>query len=339
MKRVDLASFPPEYANALIGTLTQGLVDENAVLGGLVEAGIANGHIRLRDLERIVRAAIRLLDEPALGLRLASRLNIGHHGDVGYIAMSSPDVQTAIERAFRYAGLRTGWVSMTFRFDGEYGLLELASSTNCSETQRFLAEMGIYCCFDAVRFCLGGQVSGFMFEFSHPRPEYASIYENTFEGDIRFGADATRLLIPKETLARPVTSADPRLAAIVEQSCESKMRQLDSGKRYRTQVRTKLLLATGGFPSQEEIAKALGVTPRTLRNYLRQEGTTYRALAEDSRRELARQYLTESSLTTGRIAELLGYSAPTHFARAFRRWFGQSPAAYRTERAPSDGQD
>jgi AraC-like DNA-binding protein len=77
------------------------------------------------------------------------------------------------------------------------------------------------------------------------------------------------------------------------------------------------------------VAKRLGVSPRSLRRRLADEGTSFHTLVEDTRNALAQQYLTDPKLTVSEIAFLVGFSALSPFQRAFRRWTNLTPREYR----------
>jgi AraC-like DNA-binding protein len=79
------------------------------------------------------------------------------------------------------------------------------------------------------------------------------------------------------------------------------------------------------------VAQALHLSERTLQRRLQEEGTSYQQLLDDTRRELAQQYLATPRMTLLEIAYLLGFSEPSNFFRAFRRWFGKTPGEYREE--------
>jgi AraC-like DNA-binding protein len=96
--------------------------------------------------------------------------------------------------------------------------------------------------------------------------------------------------------------------------------------------RVRQLLAEGireGEPEQHEIAKSLALSERTLQRRLQDENVTFADLVEEVRADLARMYLNDPSLAVFEVAFLLGYSEPSAFNRAFRRWTGKSPSQYR----------
>ena len=84
-----------------------------------------------------------------------------------------------------------------------------------------------------------------------------------------------------------------------------------------------------GGGSQAAIARDLGVGDRTLQRRLAGEGTTFAALLEQSRRQLAEGFLRDQRLSASEVAFLLGYADPSTFFRAFKRWTGQTPQQFR----------
>jgi AraC-like DNA-binding protein len=87
-------------------------------------------------------------------------------------------------------------------------------------------------------------------------------------------------------------------------------------------------LASGGV-SAEKVAQALHVSTRTLHRQLQGEGTTFKGLLEETRRKLAATYLRDEDISVTEIAFMLGFSEPSAFTRAYRRWTGESPSAAR----------
>jgi len=77
------------------------------------------------------------------------------------------------------------------------------------------------------------------------------------------------------------------------------------------------------------VAQALHLSQRTLQRRLQEEGTSFQSLLDDTRRELAEQYLAQPTMTLLQIAYLLGFADPSNFFRAFRRWFNVTPGEYR----------
>jgi len=79
----------------------------------------------------------------------------------------------------------------------------------------------------------------------------------------------------------------------------------------------------------EEVALALGISPRSLQRYLRQQGTSYSQVLQRVRCESALKLLGQDNFSVSEIAQMLGYNDPSNFCRAFQSWAGQSPARWR----------
>jgi len=86
---------------------------------------------------------------------------------------------------------------------------------------------------------------------------------------------------------------------------------------------------TEAVPSLDGVAKALGASARTLQRQLRDEQTSFAAVLAELRREMAPSLLRDGQLAVAEVGFLLGYEDPSAFQRAFRRWFGRSPRAFR----------
>ncbi len=79
----------------------------------------------------------------------------------------------------------------------------------------------------------------------------------------------------------------------------------------------------------EEVAQALGISPRSLQRYLSQQGTSFSHILQRIRRDSALKLLEQDNFSVSEIAQMLGYNDPSNFCRAFQRWTGQSPARWR----------
>ena len=105
-----------------------------------------------------------------------------------------------------------------------------------------------------------------------------------------------------------------------------------SARRARStsdRVRSLLLSKTPGSVTETDVASAMFVSKRTLARRLAAEGSSYHNVREQLLSELARRHLRESRLSVEAVATLLGYNDAAAFRKAFRRWYGQSPKAFR----------
>jgi AraC-like DNA-binding protein len=115
------------------------------------------------------------------------------------------------------------------------------------------------------------------------------------------------------------------------QLCERELEQLTRTRSLRERITQLLgpLLNGGREPDLEEVAARLKLPTWTLRRKLAEEGTQFRAILNDTRRDLAMTYIRDTELAFGEIAYLLGFASAEAFQRAFKRWNGQTPGEFR----------
>jgi AraC-like DNA-binding protein len=165
----------------------------------------------------------------------------------------------------------------------------------------------------------------------HARPAHAESYAQAFGAPVRFGTPHNGIVLHRRWLSVPMRQANPRVSAGFEQHARGLLDKLQHQQgivgRVREEVATQLA-ALGGI-SMEQVAKRLGTSVPTLRRRLEVEGVTFTGLLDDLRRELAERYLRETTKTVSEVALLLGFAHVGAFDRAFKRWTGASPKAYR----------
>jgi AraC-like DNA-binding protein len=134
----------------------------------------------------------------------------------------------------------------------------------------------------------------------------------------------------RELLDLPLLEANPELQRILEAQVIAALQKLPKGAVTTDAVRRHLAAELSkGAPTLEQVAPRLRMSPRTLHRRLEEERTSYRVILNEVRRELATRYLQERQLAIGEIAFVLGFSEPSAFHRAFKRWTGHAPLDYR----------
>jgi AraC-like DNA-binding protein len=138
--------------------------------------------------------------------------------------------------------------------------------------------------------------------------------------------------VPTSWLPLPCPFADPKIHRRAVDRLELAKRNLQGPEFFVAQVEEILHDSEGAAPSVQSIATQLHVSRRTLVRRLEQHGTSVRSLTERHQRRCSIDLLADASLDVSEIADRLGYSEPSNFSRAFRRWFGKSPQEYRDAR-------
>jgi AraC-like DNA-binding protein len=153
--------------------------------------------------------------------------------------------------------------------------------------------------------------------------------ESLLSGRVRLGAKRMGVRMNRQMLKTPLPSADAFLRKRLDASLEDMLTDLpnvDFAEQVKQRIRA---LVSEREVSEELVAAPFNMSPRHLRRKLSEQKTTYEKLLDEVRMELAMRLIRERKLNLGRIAFELGFLDPSSFTRAFRRWTGMSPTAFR----------
>ena len=150
-------------------------------------------------------------------------------------------------------------------------------------------------------------------------------YRQLFRCPVRFDADHAALAFPVEEMARRLPDADPEQLAALESAASAG----DALELVPQLYRSLRLLLLEGSASGDRAAQVLDMHRRTLSRRLRRQGCTFQSILDDVRYEAARHLLGETRIAIVEIAGALGYAEASAFTRAFRRWSGMAPQAWR----------
>lgn len=166
-------------------------------------------------------------------------------------------------------------------------------------------------------------------EFRHPAPEDAKPYQSVFNCPVVFDASGDRLWCEIEDWTARSAEADAPLGLLLEEHARLLSEAVPIHGGFVSTLRSVIAdVLSDGAPS-ELVARKLAMSVRSLQRRLKQERTTYSAVLDSLREELARQYLADSDLAISEVAFLLGFSEQSSFHRAFKRWTGAAPGEWR----------
>jgi AraC-like DNA-binding protein len=331
---------PITYAEALLQLAGEFGVERERLLGtaGLRAELLLNptGRLSLADFHQLAGAALLLCDEPALGLLLGLRLNASAHGILGYALLSSANLGRAVQFALRYYRV----LGLTFELElvDNPDSLELRASESIplGVLGRFAAEGLFGSLYGIAHFLLGERPQGVQVGFAYSAPEHAARYEEAFGVPVQFDQPWHWFRLPRHYLDRPMALANPATMQMCEQQCEALLATLDVQEGLLSRLRRLLLARPGDFPNLDSAASALHTSGRSLRRHLSAAGTNYQQVLDEVRKRLALQYLETTHLPLFEIALLLGFSDPSNFRRAFRKWTGRAPKDYRARPVPAE---
>lgn len=280
-------------------------------------------------MTRLWQRAVALSGNPAIGLNMAQVVRPASFHVVGYALMSSRNLRDGFTRLVRYQRIIGEGADLNFLPQPDGYALTLAIHGDRLPPARQSAEASLAYCLAFCRWMTSKPMRPREIRFQGPPPEDLVPYQQVFQAPLKFNAEHYGLIFDRADLEAPLPSANEALAQLHDRFAGEYLARF-SGTRVTHQARQVLCrLLPQGEPRREVVAQALHLSQRTLQRRLQEEGTSYQQLLDDTRRELAEQYLAQVSLTLLEIAYLLGFADPSNFFRAFRRWFGETPGEYR----------
>ena len=282
---------------------------------------------------RLGHAAIMLTGEPALGLRMGQVSQLPHAGLAGVTAAQAPTVREAARTLIRFEPLYGSNYrgQSSLHEDTQGAWLRFYSISPYNDYNRFVVDSIIAGWLQQLSCVAGEPLHSEHIDIEFAEPEYAEAYGTLSLAPINFGAQTNQLRLDHATLELRNPVHCPSTWAHLLQLCERELEQMTRTRSLRERI-TQLLgpLLNGGHePGLEEVAARLKLPTWTLRRKLAEEGTQFRAILNDTRRDLAMTYIRDTELAFGEIAFLLGFASPEAFQRAFKRWNRETPGEFR----------
>ncbi len=271
--------------------------------------------------------ALRATGDPTLALSVAASMPSGAFGIVEYVCRASATLGDALRQWVRYLNLLDDAVEVALELDEDRAYLRVTKESEAP------APASHELCFALVALRTRQLVSSPLriaaVELAHPPAADPALYRAWFDAPVTFDCDVTQLVLPRSALAIRLASADPALLTILTRAADELAAQRPDDPTVTAQVARALREALRQDEgSVELIAKRLGMTPRSLQRRLKDENTSFNAVRESVRQELSQRYLAEK-LSIAEISFLLGFSEPSAFVRAFKRWTGMTPVEAR----------
>ncbi len=304
---------------------------------GLTSAILANPEAEI-DAEQELRVVTNLIRArggyvPALGLEAGQRYHLTAYGVWGFAIISSPTLRAAIDLGLRYLDLTFAFVRVRFEENGAEARLIMEERAIPPACRQFLLERDMAALVTLMRDVFNFAPPLGAVRFRHAAPADPSPYEQTFGVAPRFGQTENSVSFPAAFLDTAIPQTDTPLAS----DCESQCRELLARRQARSgisgRVRDLLLQQPHNMPDMEAVATALCMSSRTLRRQLTHENVSFRQLVDEVRIALAEELLDIPGMTMEAISGRLGYSEVSNFLHAFKRCTGQTPTAFRRQRA------
>lgn len=285
-------------------------------------------YITQRALMSFIDESARLVGDERLGIKLAQHMTPDDYGVFGTYLLTAPTLLDALERSRRALRWHSTHDEVAIAREGEF----VRYSYHFARAGAFGYENTAYCVagvlVSMIRAYLGANWRPARIELDIPRTRNMNRVVDSFGCDVHPGSRQIAVLIPEHELSTPPVKArsEPAVTLADVERARTRCAPARLSEAVGEVVHLGLL---GSSVSLDKVAEELQLGTRTLQRRLEQEGLHFRDIVNRTRVERARALLAERGLSITRIATELGYSAPTHFTRAFQRETGLSPRRYR----------
>ncbi|HDS1735804.1 AraC family transcriptional regulator [Pseudomonas sp. BP8] len=278
-------------------------------------------------------AAIELCDDPSLGLRMGSLSRLAQAGLAGVTAAQAPTLGEAARTLLRFEPLYAANYrgQSLFIEDAQGAWLRFYSISPYNAYNRFVVDSLLAGWLAQLGHLAAQPIQAERIEIEFDAPVYAAQYQPLCSTAVQFAASSNQLRLNRATLDLPNPQHCPSTWKHLLQLCEAELAQRTRVRSLGERITHLLgpLLNGGREPDLEEVARHLQLPTWTLRRKLAEEGTRFRSLLNDTRRDLAETYIRDTELAFGEIAYLLGFASAEAFQRAFKRWTGLTPGEFR----------
>jgi AraC-like DNA-binding protein len=288
---------------------------------------LGNQKYRAAFLEEAARAA----GDDCFGLNLARQTDPRERGIIYYVIAASATALDAIRNLVRYNRTVNSAEAISLEETARQVVIERNAVAGLKGFERHIVEWDDAVLIATLRDLTGVHIVPLSAAFDHQRTLSVDEFAKFFGCAVRFGANRHRLVFPRNVLDAPIRTADPYLLKLLKKFCEEALHRRGAPSTPTRAKAEKALveLLPHGKATVGTVAKALAMSSRTLARRLADEGTSYAALLDELRRDLAMRHLEDENLELSQIAWLLWYSHVTSFSHAFRRWTSSSPKTVR----------
>ena len=318
----------PIIRDIIYGAVSRG-VDFQAICK---QAGIdpfeLNDSEKRLDFESSIRVweqAVKLTGDKMLGLHLGESANPTILGLIGHLMQSSETLQESFFKVCQFGSVATDMFKYGVSRKNSNYILSFKPADlwlqESPESARQAVEQAMAGTIHVFYLLAGIRIMPTRASFSYRRAGPMQEYERVFNCAIEFNAGENHLIFECHNLDKPVLSYDRSVFQLLDGMLQEKKDAIKKNEKIHDLLqRTILSEFKGQVPSIEIMASHLNLTARTLQRKLKKEKNSYRELTNSIKKKLARQWLNKTETKISQVSALLGYSEPSAFRRAFKKW-------------------
>ncbi len=270
------------------------------------------------------------IKDPCFGLTAATCWHPSNFGSMGYALLTSHSLRITLERLIRFhrvisdvdfGEIREDKTKNTFTF--------ILKTENKDSYTRGREDAAISWIFSVLRVNYQKDLFPELVCLTHSKPPCSGKYYEFFQSPVHFNEAECKIVFSLDIVDTVLSSSNEKMTAFGDQAMSTYIKSLDTG----TQISHIKEIIAENLPSGnvtvEQVAGTLGMNTRTLQRALQEKGTSFITLLNDTRMDIAKQFIQDKHMDLTEVAFLLGFAELSTFSRSFKRWTGQSPLQYR----------
>lgn len=280
-------------------------------------------------LKQFLETVLDKTNTPELGLYFGQYLNFTAHGDLGNAIITSKNLNESLQMILKYFKTRTPLIDINLDTQNNYCVMSAGFNLLPDELEHFLVDAYFATLITVRKFILTDKHYDVRINLKRSKPYNIKPYHDLFGENVHFSAKCNEYHFPAESLDLTFPLSNPIAKEIAEKKCQQKLKELEHLDDLVSKVKTIMLSTPSYFPNLEDLSQQLHMSTRTLRRKLSDLDTSYQTILDELRKELAINYLQNSSLSIVEIAHMLQFSDSSNFSSAFRKWTNKSPSDFR----------
>ena len=295
----------------------------------LAKAANPDWRVSQASFNELLRCSIEATGDEAFGLVAAEQLQPQVLHSLGLAWLASDTVYDGLRRLQRFGRLVATGLEPRLEEEGDSVRLILGYDPGSAGVVPASRDYAVGIVNRMCRLTLGEFLAPVSVALQRPLPSQPERWEYLLSSKVIFDAPCNCITWYRADIMEPLVTGDPALARINDEHTAAFLDSFVARTTTREVVDKIVERLPDGPPGQQQIADALHMSNRTLQRKLQAEGTSFTELLQDTRMQLAGKYLRSPGRSVVETAYLLGFSEPSTFSRAFKRWAGKSPAEYR----------
>jgi AraC-like DNA-binding protein len=307
------------------GLAVEPLLEEVGISSALLQAPPAR--VSARQYGALWRLVARTLDDEFFG-QDARRMKAGSFAMICHAVLHSRSLRSALERALIFFRLILDDISAGLEV--ERGEARIVLTSHSHPPRVFAHEVLLMLVHGLACWLVGRRIPILAAQFAFARPAYGAEYRLMYSTELTFDAPHTAIRFAADQLTLPIVQNEHTLKDFLRQAPENILVKYKNSSSTGARTRRRLRQCQPAEMLEfEALAQEMHLTPATLRRRLHEEGTSYQAIKDELRRDLAISYLTHSARSALDIGLELGFSERSAFHRAFKKWTGAAPGEFR----------